>query len=106
MFDYENLPEEIGPLYPAYQFPFLGETVPNLTQEEYDNLELKYFYKSRSFDLAKSDDKTEFETVMSEIYNAKYKLINKENRWKDNSVTPCVWLEWVEIYTVLESKTK
>lgn len=90
-----------GPLHwpgTADGFPFRGETIPNLKQQELEQLPLALDYKSRSFKLWDAQEKAEFDVVMDRIVNGWYMQHKRYDNYVPEHQEYVVRLEWVQIY--------
>lgn len=87
-------------------FPVLGPEggTANLKQEEVENLELQYDFKSRMFVLWDEKDKSEFDDINDKIVNGWYRLLKRSDHWDDEHKHFRVWLEWFQIYGMLPTK--
>jgi hypothetical protein len=79
-------------------FPFRGDTVPNLRQQELETLPLALDYKSRSFKLWEPEDKAEFDVIMDRIVNGWYMQHKRFDNYVPEQNEYVVRLEWVQIY--------
>lgn len=90
-----------GPLHwpgTADGFPFRGEQVPNLKQQELESLPLALDFKSRSFKLWDAQDKVAFDRVMDRIVNGWYMQHRRFDNYVPEHQEYIVRLEWVQIY--------
>jgi len=79
-------------------FPFRGETVPNLKQQELEQLPLALDYKSRSFKLWDEQDKVAFDLVMDRVVNGWYMQHKRFDNYVAEHQDFVIRLEWVQIY--------
>lgn len=87
-------------------FPFAGDpgSVPDLKQNEIEDIDLQYDFKSRMFELWDSGQKTEFDDVNDKIVNGWYRLLRRSDHWDDEKQHFRVWLEWCQVYGMLPQK--
>jgi len=87
-------------------FPVLGPPggSANLKQDEIENLDLQYDFKSRMFILWDEKDKAEFDDINDKIVNGWYRLLKRSDNWDDEHKHFRVWLEWFQIYGMLPTK--
>ncbi len=78
-------------------FPFRGP-VPDLRQDEFQEIPLALDFKAQVFFLWDADSKAEFESVMDRIVNGWYMQHKRVDRWSDQHCGLIVWLEWVQVY--------
>ena len=78
-------------------FPVRG-AVPDLMQDEYDNIPLALDYKSGLFKLFDPAEKQAFDNIMDRIVNGWFMQHRRIDRWSDQHCGMVVWLEWVQIY--------
>lgn len=92
--------EHGGPLsWPGVRgFPFRGDVVPDLKQQEMEQLPLALDYKSRSFKLWDDKDKADFDQVMDRIVNGWYMQHKRYDNYVPEQQEYVVRLEWVQIY--------
>jgi len=79
-------------------FPFRGPVVPDLRQQEYENVPLALDYHSGQFRLWEPDGKAAFDDVMDKIVNGWYMQHKRIDRWSNEHCGLLVWLEWVQVY--------
>lgn len=75
-----------------------GEGLPNLRQEEFEDLPKILDYHSQRFLLWLPEEKAAFDIIMDRIANGWYSLSRRIDRWSDQNLGLAVWLEWVQIY--------
>lgn len=78
-------------------FPVRGP-VPNLKQEEYQDIPLALDFKSERFCLWVPEEKARFEIIMDRVINGWYMQHKRVDRWSDDHCGMVVWLEWAQIY--------
>lgn len=79
-------------------FPFRGDSVPNLKQQEMEELPLALDYKSRSFKLWDEKEKAAFDVIMDRIVNGWYMQHKRFDNYVPDQQEYVVRLEWVQIY--------
>ena len=80
-------------------FPALGPaTTTNLKKEEFEDLDLRYDFKSRMFELWDVSQKAEFDDINDRIVNGWYYLQKRSDHWDEEHKHYRVWLEWCQIY--------
>lgn len=78
-------------------FPFRGP-VPDMKQDEYEQIPLALDYHSQTFRLWEPEEKAGFDQVMDRVVNGWYMQHRRIDRWSDQHCGLVVWLEWVQIY--------
>lgn len=79
-------------------FPFRGDKVPNLTQQEMENIPLALDFKSKSFRQWIAEEKKEFDKVMDCIANGIYMQHKRFDNYVPEHMEYVTRLEWVQIY--------
>ena len=84
-------------------FPVLGQkgTTANLKQDELENLELRYDFKSRMFLLWDEKAKIDFDDVNDKIVNGWYRLLKRSDVYDEENQHYRVWLEWAQVYGMI-----
>jgi len=84
-------------------FPVLGPRgqVNDLKKEELDNLDLRFDFKSRMFELWEPDQKADFDDVNDKIVNGWYRLVKRSDNWDDEKKHFRVWMEWFQVYGMI-----
>lgn len=84
-------------------FPVIGPpgAAANLKQDELENLELRYDYRSKMFLLWEPEAKTEFDDVNDKIVNGWYRLLKRADVYDEENKHYRVWLEWAQIYGMI-----
>ena len=85
-------------------FPFVnksGKAIPNLKQDEIDNAELEFIFKSRLFELWDPEQKKEFDDINGKIVNGWYMMQKRSDHWDEDKKHFRVWLEWCQIYGLI-----
>lgn len=87
-------------------FPVIspGNVFADLKQDEADNIELQYDFKSKMFRLWDDKEKAEFDDVNDKIVNGWYRLLKRSDQWDDENKHFRVWLEWFQVYGMLPTK--
>jgi hypothetical protein len=87
-------------------FPIAGGQKLNvdLKQEEVENLDLQYDFKSQMFELWDEKQKAEFDEINDKIINGWYRLLKRSDHWAEEKNHFRVWLEWFQIYGMLPGK--
>lgn len=87
-------------------FPVLSNNgnIPNLKQEEIDEIDYRLDFKSKMFELWDVDQKAEFDDINDKILNKWYALQRRSDHWDDEKKHFRVWLEWGQIYGVIPTK--
>ena len=87
-------------------FPVVGPSsaFADLKQDEIENIDLQYDFKSRMFTLWDEKEKAEFDDVNDKIVNGWYRLLKRSDHWDDEKKHFRVWLEWFQIYGMLPTK--
>jgi len=87
-------------------FPVLGSGQRNdLKQDELENIELQYDFKSKMFELWDVNQKAEFDDINDKIVNGWYRLLKRSDNWDDDNKHFRVWLEWAQVYGMIPPKT-
>ena len=87
-------------------FPVVGgASRSDLKQEELENIDLRYDFKSRMFELWDAAQKTEFDDINDKIVNGWYRLLKRSDNWDAETNHFRVWLEWAQVYGMLPPKT-
>jgi hypothetical protein len=77
----------------------------DLKQDELENIELQYDFKSKMFDLWDATQKAEFDDINDKIVNGWYRLLKRSDNWDDEHKHFRVWLEWAQVYGMIPPKT-
>jgi hypothetical protein len=87
-------------------FPVVGsgDMLGNLKQDEIENLELQYDFKSKMFVLWDEKQKAEFDEINDKIVNGWYRLLKRSDHWDEENKHYRVWLEWFQVYGMLPTK--
>ena len=87
-------------------FPVVGggDVFSGLKQDEVENLELQYDFKSKMFALWNPTEKAEFDDINDRIINGWYRLLKRSDHWDEENKHYQVWLEWFQIYGMLPTK--
>ncbi len=86
-------------------FPVVGNGFrADLKQDELENIDLRFDYKSRMFDLWDEQQKQEFDDINDKIVNGWYRLLKRSDNWDDEKKHFRVWLEWAQVYGMLPPK--
>lgn len=80
-------------------FPAIGPPgATDLKKEEFENLDLRYDFKSKMFELWDVSQKAEFDDINDRIINGWYYLQRRSDHWDEEHKHYRVWLEWCQIY--------
>jgi len=79
-------------------YPFRGDQVPDLRENEFNDVPLALDFQSAHFKLWDPEDKRRFDAVMDRIVNGWYMQHQRKDIPVDGQDLPLVWLEWVQIY--------
>lgn len=87
-------------------FPVIASrgSIPNIKQDELENIDFQLDFKSRMFELWDVSQKTEFDDINDKIVNGWYMLQRRENHWDDEKKHYRVWLEWCQVYGMIPPK--
>lgn len=87
-------------------FPVLGPqgSTANLKQEELENLELRYDYRSKMFLLWEPEAKAEFDDINDKIVNGWYRFLKRADVYDEEHKHYRVWLEWAQVYGMIPPK--
>lgn len=87
----------------AEGFPFISKTgqIPHLKQDELENADLEFIFKSKMFALWDPEQKKEFDDINGKIVNGWYMLQKRSDHWDDEHNHFRVWLEWCQIYGLI-----
>lgn len=87
-------------------FPVIGGVggPSDLKQEELENIDLQYDFKSKMFVLWEPEQKAEFDDINDKIVNGWYRLLKRSDHWDEENKHYRVWLEWFQIYGMLPTK--
>jgi hypothetical protein len=86
-------------------FPYVGDP-GDLKQQETEDIELQYDYKSRMFELWEPQQKAEFDDINDKIVNGWYRILKRTDNWDDEKKHFRVWLEWYQIYGMTPTKKR
>lgn len=76
----------------------------DLKKEELENLDLRFDFKSRMFELWDEKQKEEFDDVNDKIVNGWYRLLRRNDNWDEEHKHFRVWLEWFQVYGMIPTK--
>ena len=79
-------------------FPFRGNVVPDLRDDEIYNVPLALDFHSNTFRLWKPEEKFDYDIIQDRICNGWYMEKRRIDRWSDEHCGLVVYLEWVQIY--------
>ncbi len=86
-------------------FPVIGNgNRADLKQDELENIDLRYDFKSHMFELWDPQQKTEFDDINDKIVNGWYRLLKRSDNWDDEKKHFRIWLEWAQVYGMLPPK--
>lgn len=86
-------------------FPVIGAGHrPDLKQDELENIDLQYDFKSRMFELWDPTQKAEFDNINDKMVNGWYRLLKRTDNWDDEHKHFRVWLEWAQVYGMIPPK--
>ena len=86
-------------------FPVIGSgNRADLKQEELENIDIQYDFKSRMFELWDVTQKAEFDNINDKIVNGWYRLLKRNDNWDDENKHFRVWLEWAQVYGMIPPK--
>jgi hypothetical protein len=86
-------------------FPVIGAGHrPDLKQDELENIDLQYDFKSRMFELWDPAQKAEFDNINDKMVNGWYRLLKRTDNWDDEHKHFRVWLEWAQVYGMIPPK--
>lgn len=86
-------------------FPVLSAgNQANLKQEELENIDLRYDFKSHMFELWDAQQKAEFDDINDKIVNGWYRLLKRSDNWDEERKHFRVWLEWAQVYGMIPPK--
>lgn len=87
-------------------FPVLGGAGPrpDLKQEELENIDIQYDFKSRMFELWDTTQKAEYDNINDKIVNGWYRLLKRTDNWDEKNNHFRVWLEWAQVYGMIPTK--
>lgn len=86
-------------------FPVIGAGHrPDLKQDELENIDLQYDFKSRMFELWDPAQKAEFDDINDKMVNGWYRLLKRTDNWDDEHKHFRVWLEWAQVYGMIPPK--
>jgi len=83
-------------------FPVLSNPAAkrDLKQDEVEDIDLQYDFKSNMFELWDPAQKAEFDNIHGKIVNGWYRLLKRIDNWDESKTHFRVWLEWMQIYGV------
>lgn len=84
-------------------FPFVGNP-GDLRQQEVEDIDLQYDFKSCMFELWDPQQKADFDEINDKIVNGWYRILKRTDHWDDEKKHFRVWLEWFQIYGMIPSK--
>lgn len=79
-------------------FPFRGDQVPQLRDDEAESLPLAMDFHSRSFRLWEPTDRADFNVIMDRILNGWYLQHRRFDNYVPEQQEYVVRLEWAQIY--------
>lgn len=86
-------------------FPVIGSGQrTDLKQDELENIDIQYDFKSRMFELWDTAQKSEFDDINDKIVNGWYRLLKRTDNWDDEHKHFRVWLEWAQVYGMIPPK--
>lgn len=87
----------------AEGFPVIGKQggLPDLKQEETENLDLRFDFKSKMFEMWDPAQKTEFDDINDKIINGWYRLVKRADNWDEEHKHYRVWMEWFQVYGMI-----
>jgi hypothetical protein len=98
----EQGPEHAGKLqWPGVNgFPFRGEQIPNIRQDELEKLPVVGDAREETFDLSKEDEATRYRWVRDRCRNGLFvqDYAHKEHAMVDGKLTTLIYLEWTQLY--------
>lgn len=90
-------------------FPVLNYSNTNrgagVRREELEDIEYRFDYRSKMFELWDPEQKAEFDEINDRIINNWYSLRHRADNWDAEHKHYRVWLEWCQIYGVMPPKT-
>lgn len=82
-------------------FPVRSNTVPNLKQDELEDLPLQMDYKSEMFELWDPAQKTRYDKIKDYIQSGLYLQIERRVMERPDKHHIQIWLEWAQVYGVV-----
>lgn len=82
-------------------FPVMGGAPVDLKKEELEDLDLRFDFKSKMFELWDEAQKAEFDDVNDKIVNGWYRLVKRADNWDEEKKHFRVWLEWFQVYGMI-----
>ena len=87
-------------------YPVVGNTGrTDLKQEELENIDLRYDFKSHMFSLWDPAEKAAFDDINDKIVNGWYRLLKRSDNWDEENKHFRVWLEWAQVYGMIPPKS-
>lgn len=77
-------------------FPFRGNSPPQTTRKEFENLQLAHKFRCRTFYLAKEEDYKAYMDIRERCANGLYTPVDRDRQWDEDSKDYRVYLEWIE----------
>jgi hypothetical protein len=81
-------------------FPILGRVTGALKQQEYEELEHKFTYHARWFEMWNAADAREYLYVQERAVNGWFKVLDREKIYDPIKRNHRIWLEWIQVYGV------
>lgn len=81
-------------------FPILGRVTAAMKQEEYEELDHKFTYHARWFDLSAEADAREYIYVQERAVNGWFKVLDREKIYDPIRRSYRIWLEWIQVYGI------
>jgi hypothetical protein len=81
-------------------FPILGRVAGAMKQHEYEELEHKFTYHARWFEMWEAPDVREYLYVQERAVNGWFKVIDREKMYNPVKRGYRIWLEWIQVYGV------
>ncbi len=84
-------------------FPIIGETTPNVTQDEMENMPLYSRFRSGWFRMWDPGEKAQFDKIMDHVYNGEFFVKHRHDvpvpgyPEDEPGGSLKVWLEWVQV---------
>jgi len=85
-------------------FPYVGDHIPNLTNDESESLSLRSNFHCFLFCLWDESHLTYFNWVQNYVANGLFFEKRRIDNWDEGKKHLRVWLEWVQVYSELPKK--
>lgn len=85
----------------ANGLPFRGDAIPNLKQEELENLPVIGDTFQGVFDLSDADDSDTYRWVRDRARNGIFTIDFVERHWDEETKNMIVYVEWTQLYVQL-----